>query len=82
MVNKHIQALDFARSGDWDGAHELVQDHSDELSCLIHGYLHREEGDIGNARYWYGRAGADMPNNTLADELERLSRLVKDESDT
>lgn len=80
MFNKHRQALDSARRGEWDEAHKLVQDHSDDLSCLIHAYLHREEGDMGNARYWYGRAGSDMPDNNLADELERLYQMAEGES--
>lgn len=41
-------------------------------------YLHREEGDLGNAGYWYRRAGIDMPDNTLQEELERLYRLAGD----
>ncbi len=56
MNNKHIRALDLAREGQWDEAHEIIQPFSDQLSCLIHGYLHREEGDLNNARYWYNRA--------------------------
>ncbi len=68
----HCQALRAAREGDWEGAHELVQAHGDTLSCLIHGYLHREEGDLGNAGYWYRRAGEMMPDNTLEAEWHRL----------
>ncbi len=39
MNNKHIRALDLAREGQWDKAHEIIQLYSDQLSCLIHGYL-------------------------------------------
>lgn len=76
MSPDHRKALDLARDGRWDEAHELVQPHSDELSCLIHAYLHREEGDPGNAAYWYRRAGSSVPGNTLEEELERLYRLA------
>jgi hypothetical protein len=72
MSNHHFKALTLARDGQWNEAHELVQSHSDTLSCLIHAYLHREEGDIGNANYWYHRAGQNMQDNTLDEELERL----------
>jgi hypothetical protein len=65
--------MDLARSGDWDKAHELVQDYSDSLACLIHGYLHRVEGDTGNARYWYGRATEDFPDNSLEEEWQRIA---------
>ncbi len=68
----HRQALALIRAGDWDGAHTLVQDHEDSLACQIHGYLHRDEGDLPNATYWYRRAGVTLPENSLAEELERL----------
>ena len=74
----HRKALDMAKNGQWDDAHHLVQNHSDKLSCLIHGYLHRIEGDLGNARYWYRRAGAEMPGDPAEDELNRLYGLLED----
>jgi hypothetical protein len=46
------------------------------MSCLIHAYLHRVEGDLGNARYWYAEAGEKMPKNTLEEELKRLFSLA------
>ena len=72
MRELHRHALELAREGNWEGAHKLVQDHGDPVSCLIHGYLHRQEGDLGNAGYWYGRAGEVMPDNTLEAEWQRL----------
>ena len=77
MADFHIKALELARAGDWDGSHDLIQDYNDEFSCLIHGYLHRVEGDEFNARYWYTRAGATMPANSLEQELVRLESLVR-----
>jgi hypothetical protein len=56
-----------------------VQDRSDRLSCLIHACLHRVEGDPGNARYWYAEAGETMPQNSLEEELERLSAIASQE---
>jgi hypothetical protein len=76
MTLNHIKALDLASEGKWNEAHELVQPHSDELSCLIHGYFHRVEGDLGNAQYWYNRANVTMPKNTLDEELKRLYSLI------
>ena len=53
-----IRAVDLAIAGDWDGAHKIVQaDEDDATSCWIHAVLHKIEGDAGNARYWYRRAG-------------------------
>jgi len=77
MAINYIKALDYASEGKWDEAHKLVQSFSDQKGCLIHGYLHRVEGDLGNARYWYNRAGEEMPNNTLEEELSRLYKLVR-----
>lgn len=76
MSVDHAQALQLAATGRWDEAHEWVQSHADTLSCLIHGYLHRVEGDLSNARYWYRRAGQNMPDNTLPQELQRLRGLL------
>ena len=53
-----IRAVDLAIAGDWNGAHAIVQaDEEDATSCWIHAVLHKIEGDAGNARYWYRRAG-------------------------
>lgn len=66
------QALELIKDGNWDAAHQLIQDDTDPLSCQIHGYLHRIEGDLANARYWYRHGGIDFPNNTIEEELGRL----------
>lgn len=76
MVDLHMKALDLAGRGQWDEAHALVEQKSDRKSCLIHGYLHRVEGDMSNARYWYRRAGEGMPDNTLVEELRCLYKVV------
>ena len=57
MASYHAQAIAMVRKGEWDAAHRLIQSYSDSMACLIHGYLHRVEGDLWNARYWYKRAG-------------------------
>lgn len=76
MACDHRKVLDLAKAGDWEEAHKLVQVHSDELSCRIHGYLHRVEGDLGNASYWYRRGGQSLPTNKLEDEWSRLSGQI------
>lgn len=76
MASDHARALELVREGDWDAAHRTVQELDDELACLIHGYLHRIEGDLSNAAYWYRRANTSMPDNTLDEEHERLSERV------
>ncbi len=68
------RALELARAGDWDAAHEIVQNISGAEACRIHAYLHRVEGDEGNAGYWYRRAGTEFPDNTIDEEWEKLAR--------
>lgn len=74
-VSVQRKAIELIEAGDWQKAHGLIQNQSDPLSCLIHAYLHREEGDLANARYWYRRAGECLPANTLAEELVRLKGM-------
>ena len=53
-----VRATDLALAGDWDAAHGIVQaDESNPMAAWIHAVLHKIEGDAGNARYWYRRAG-------------------------
>jgi len=77
MACDYFQVLNLAKEGKWHQAHQLVQPHSDELSCLLHAYLHRVEGDTDNASYWYRRAGSTMPDNDLQAEFLRLSSLAE-----
>ena len=72
MICDHDKALGLAKAGHWEEAHAMVQKHGDELSCQIHGYLHRVEGDLGNASYWYGRGNTTLPDNSLEEEWARL----------
>ncbi len=53
-----LTAIELAIAGDWEGAHGIVQqDEADRTATWIHAVLHKIEGDPGNARYWYERAG-------------------------
>lgn len=74
----HLQALEKIRANDWHGAHELIQQHNDPLSCLIHAHLHRIEGDLSNAAYWYNRGHEAVPANSLESELQRLFTLARE----
>ncbi len=76
MALDHNKALDLAREDQWDKAHTMISPFSDEISCLIHGYLHRMEGDLNNAHYWYNRANTTMPGNTLEEEINRIYGLI------
>ncbi len=58
--------------GNWDKAHACVDSCTDEAGIRVHAYLHRKEGDLGNAAYWYGRIGCTVPEVSLAEEAEAL----------
>ena len=58
--------------GNWNAAHAIAQDIDDQTGSWIHAYLHRKEGDLGNAGYWYRRAGKPVAHDTLEDEWERI----------
>lgn len=70
--NIQIQALWFDGRGEWKKAHDLVDHLNDRKSAHIHAYLHRVEGDLWNARYWYNRAEENEFNGSLEDEWEFL----------
>lgn len=67
-----LTALWYERKGDWESAHNIAQDIHTRDGSWIHGYLHRVEGDHGNASYWYHRAGKPVPQVSTADEWRRL----------
>ena len=70
--NEIAAALNLISQGDWQGAHDIVQRRNDAPACRIHALLHRMEGDIGNASYWYRRAGESIPECDSQQELEIL----------
>jgi hypothetical protein len=50
------RAVDLLTAGDWQHAHEIVQEHESTLAAWLHGIVHTLEGDLDNAQYWYRRA--------------------------
>jgi hypothetical protein len=71
-LSVHAEALWFAGKGDWDKAHDLIQDVDDKQAAQIHAFLHRQEGDLSNARYWYAKAESHMPDLSLEEEWDSL----------
>lgn len=67
-----LQALWLAAKDDWDGAHRVVQEQSSAEAALVHAYLHRVEGDLANAGYWYRRAGRTAASDDLPAEWARI----------
>jgi hypothetical protein len=71
-LTDYEKALWWAGKGDWEKAHDIVQEMNDQPSSLIHAFLHRKEGDLSNAQYWYAKAGSIMPRISLDQEWENL----------
>ena len=68
-LDPSLLALWWAEKGEWDRAHTVVQDMVSATGSWVHANLHRGEGDLGNARYWYNRAG--KPESSASIEEER-----------
>ncbi len=75
-VGRPLQALWHEARGDWGQAHRLAQAAGDAAGAWVHAYLHRKEGDLGNASYWYARAGKAMPDASLESEWEAIARAL------
>ncbi len=68
-----LEALWYVRKGNWDRAHAIVQEHEDDnVNALVHAHLHRMEGDLANAGYWYRRAGEKTADAALEEEWKAL----------
>lgn len=70
----HLKALWHDGNNDWKTAHDLIDQLNDAAAAHVHAYLHRKEGDIWNANYWYRRAGKTRPDVSLEQEWEELIR--------
>ena len=78
-ISVYLQALWYDGKNDWKRSHELIQDIPDKNASWIHAYLHRKEGDIGNADYWYFKAGKKRPAYSLKEEWEQLVKIMLSE---
>jgi hypothetical protein len=67
-ASDYLQSLWYDANGNWSKAHEIIQNIEDKNAAWIHAYLHRKEGDTGNADYWYRRAGRKRPDISLSEE--------------
>lgn len=76
QTSVYVQALWYDAKGNWEKAHELIQDLPDKQAAWIHAYLHRKEGDQWNADYWYRNAGKQRPALTLQQEWEQLATAL------
>ena len=67
-----LAALWWDQKGDWTQAHTLVDELETKDGMAVHAYLHRKEGSLSNADYWYDRAGRAFHRPALNDEWEAL----------
>jgi len=71
-----LRALWHDARGDWDEAHRIAQDVEDKAGAWVHAYLHRKEGDLGNAAYWYRRAGQPVATDSVDEEWNRIATAL------
>lgn len=71
-ISQYARALWYEGKGNWEKAHNIIQEMDDRASARIHAFLHRQEGDLSNAGYWYKRAGEQIPAVNTDEEWEKL----------
>ena len=71
-ISSALRAMWEDARGRWDAAHQIAQDIDGKTGAWIHAYLHRKEGDLPNAGYWYRRAGKPAADDALAEEWTRI----------
>lgn len=69
-------ALWHLEKGDWHRSHEIAQANESRDGSWVHAHLHRVEGDIGNADYWYRRAGKTRPETTIENERAEMIKAL------
>jgi hypothetical protein len=79
LERRLLEAVEKALGGDWQAAHVIVQDHEDDAhAAWIHAVVHRMEGDLDNARYWYGRCGRSLREGVSTDaELREIRAAIR-----
>lgn len=73
-LSPELAALWHAKAGNWDASHDIAQDIHTPMGSWIHALLHLIEGDIGNAGYWFHRAGRPAVGRGQIDaEWDRIA---------
>ena len=71
-----LEALWEDGRGNWEAAHRIVGDLEDKNAAWVHAYLHRKEGDVSNADYWYRRAAKIRPSSSLEEEWSEIVKAL------
>ena len=69
-------AIWYILNDNWDLAHKTAQKLNTKIACQVHAYLHRVEGDLGNAHYWYSRADMEPATTSLETEISDIIKSV------
>lgn len=79
LARRLLEAVERALTGDWQAAHVIVQDHEeDAIAQWIHAVVHRMEGDVANARYWYGRCRRKLDEQVSTQaELQQIKAALR-----
>jgi hypothetical protein len=75
-VSPALVALWWAGKGEWDRAHALVMDEAGREAAWVHAHLHRIEGDLDNARYWYRQARRPEASGSLPEEWDAIAAAL------
>lgn len=67
-----LVALWWAGKPDWARAHDIAAADGSSEAAWVHAYLHRHEGDLGNAAYWYRQAKKPVANGDLMEEWDGI----------
>ena len=71
------RAVELLEQGAWQDAHEIVQKEHSATAAWLHGIVHILEGDLRNARYWYGKAEREFPGaDAVQGEIAEARRQV------
>ena len=76
-ISSPIEVICYRGKGNWEEAQRLVQSDNSPNGSWVHAYLHRVEGDLGNAAYWYRMADEAVCNSGLDEEwVEIVAELT------
>ena len=76
QLDAPLAALWWAAKGDWNQAHKIVQDEDTADAAWVHAYLHRVEGDLSNAAYWYRKAEKPEASGSLEAEWAGIASAL------
>jgi hypothetical protein len=71
-----LSALWWAAKDNWDKAHRIVMNEGGKECAWVHAYLHRREGDLDNAGYWYRQARRSVSAESLSQEWNEIAATL------